>query len=204
MPASCRSGRRHSSASAPMPRASSPSTASSTSRCVALDRSPGLPLPPSASSRASSVLRGSDLTRLMVTLGSRARAARALANRFSDITGGSDGLQGIIIGPVLGLFEFDIFGKVAYIYCLAVLFVMFLIARRIVQFAVRSVAAGDPQQSAARRSAVGIAVNRRLVAVFTIACVLCRRRGWRSPRRPRPSPRSMCSPSTAPPICCWC
>lgn len=113
------------------------------------------------------VLRGSDLTRLMVTL-AVALVLRELANRYSDITGGSDGLQGIIIGPVLGLFEFDIFGKVAYIYCLAVLFVMFLIARRIVNspfgLSLRAI-----RNNPLRAAAVGIAVNRRLVAVFTIA-----------------------------------
>src|SRR5246127_559281 len=57
------------------------------------------------------VTRGADLTRLMVTLGI-ALLLRELANRFSDITGGFDGLQGIVIAPLLGRFEFDLFGKV--------------------------------------------------------------------------------------------
>lgn len=113
------------------------------------------------------VLRGSDLTRLMVTL-AVALVLRELANRYSDITGGSDGLQGIIIGPVLGLFEFDIFGKVAFIYCLVVLFVMFIIARRISHspfgLSLRAI-----RNNPLRAAAVGIPVNRRLVAVFTIA-----------------------------------
>jgi branched-chain amino acid transport system permease protein len=113
------------------------------------------------------VLRGSDLTRLMVTL-AVALVLRELANRFSDLTGGSDGLQGIVIAPVLGLFEWDIYGKVAYIYCLAVLFVMFLIARRITHspfgLSLRAI-----RNNPLRAAAVGIPVNRRLVAVFTIA-----------------------------------
>ena len=45
------------------------------------------------------VLRGSDLTRLMVTLGI-ALMLGELANRFSNITGGADGLQGISIAPI--------------------------------------------------------------------------------------------------------
>src|SRR3954470_22332775 len=77
------------------------------------------------------VMRGSDLTRLMVTLGI-ALLLRELANKFSNITGGSDGLQGIEMAPILGTFGFDIFGKVGFIYSLAVLFVMFLLARRVV------------------------------------------------------------------------
>src|SRR6266581_672447 len=49
------------------------------------------------------VIRGADLTRLMVTLGI-ALLLEALAERFSNITGGTDGLQGIEMQPILGLF----------------------------------------------------------------------------------------------------
>src|SRR5712664_3544148 len=55
------------------------------------------------------VIRGVDLTRLMVTLGI-ALLLEALAERFSNITGGTDGLQGIEMAPILGLFAFDMFG----------------------------------------------------------------------------------------------
>src|SRR3954470_1922551 len=77
------------------------------------------------------VIRGVDLTRLMVTLGI-ALLLEALAERFSNITGGTDGLQGIEMQPILGLFAFDMFGKVGFFYCLAVVFSLFLLARRIV------------------------------------------------------------------------
>jgi branched-chain amino acid transport system permease protein len=112
------------------------------------------------------VLRGSDLTRLMVTLGV-ALVLREIANRL-DITGGADGLQGITMEPVLGHFAFDIYGKTAYVYCLIVLFVLFVLARRIVNsplgLSLRSVK-GNPL----RASAIGIHVNGRLVAIYTIA-----------------------------------
>ena len=112
------------------------------------------------------VLRGSDLTRLMVTLGV-ALVLREIANRL-DITGGADGLQGVVMEPVLGHFAFDIFGKTAYVYSLVVLFVLFVIARRIVHspfgLSLRSLR-GNPL----RASAVGIPVNGRLVAVYTLA-----------------------------------
>lgn len=113
------------------------------------------------------VLRGSDLTRLMVTLGV-SLVLRELANRFPEVTGGADGLQGVTIKPVLGLFRFDLFGHTAYIYSLIVLFVLFVIGRRIVRspFGLSLVAIkGNPLRSAA----VGIAVNWRLVAIYTIA-----------------------------------
>src|SRR5689334_12208218 len=77
------------------------------------------------------VLRGSDLTRLMVTLGV-ALIMREIANQIPQLTGGADGLQGVIVGPILGMFDFDIFGHVSYVYCLIVLFVLFVLARRIV------------------------------------------------------------------------
>jgi len=113
------------------------------------------------------VLRGSDLTRLMVTLGV-ALMLGELANRFSNITGGADGLQGITIAPIFGRFRFDMFGHNGYIYCLVVLFVCFLIARRMVYspfgLSLRSLK-GNPL----RASAIGIPVNRRLIAIYTVS-----------------------------------
>jgi branched-chain amino acid transport system permease protein len=113
------------------------------------------------------VLRGADLTRLMVTLGV-ALIMREIANQIPDITGGADGLQGVTIAPILGMFEFDIFGQVAYTYCLIVLFVLFLVARRIVYspFGLSLLAVkGNPLRS----SLIGISVDARLVAVYTLA-----------------------------------
>ncbi len=112
------------------------------------------------------VLRGSDLTRLMVTLGV-ALVLREIANRL-EITGGADGLQGIVMDPILGRFSFDIYGHVAYVYSLIMLFALFLVARRIVNspfgLSLRSLK-GNPLRAAA----IGIHVNGRLVAIYTIA-----------------------------------
>ncbi|NEW96053.1 branched-chain amino acid ABC transporter permease [Rhodopseudomonas sp. BR0G17] len=113
------------------------------------------------------VIRGVDLTRLMVTLGI-ALLLEALAERFSNITGGTDGLQGIVMQPLLGIFEFDIFGKVGFWYTVAVLFVLFLLARRVVHspfgLSLRAI-----RNNPLRASAVGIPVNARLVAIYTFA-----------------------------------
>src|SRR6202046_3510177 len=113
------------------------------------------------------VLRGSDLTRLMVTLGV-ALMLGELANRFSNITGGADGLQGVTVAPIFGLFRFDMFGHTGYIYCLVVLFICFLVARRMVYspfgLSLRSLK-GNPL----RASAIGIPVNRRLIAIYTVS-----------------------------------
>jgi branched-chain amino acid transport system permease protein len=113
------------------------------------------------------VIRGVDLTRLMVTLGI-ALLLEALGERFSNITGGTDGLQGIEMAPLLGLFSFDMFGKVGFFYALAVLFVLFLLARRIVHspfgLSLRAI-----KNNPLRAAAVGVPVNRRLIAVYTLA-----------------------------------
>ena len=113
------------------------------------------------------VIRGVDLTRLMVTLGI-ALLLEALAERYSDITGGTDGLQGIEMQPILGFFSFDMFGKTGFFYSLAVLFLLFLLARRIVHspfgLSLRAI-----KNNPLRAAAIGIPVNRRLVAIYTLA-----------------------------------
>jgi branched-chain amino acid transport system permease protein len=113
------------------------------------------------------LLRGSDLTRLMVTLGV-ALILREIANRFDWLTGGADGLQGIVIGPVLGVFAFDITGHVAYVYSLAVLFVLFLIARRLVHLPF-GLSLRALKGNRLRAAAIGISVDARLVAIYTFA-----------------------------------
>lgn len=113
------------------------------------------------------LLRGSDLTRLMVTLGI-AMMLGELANRLAWITGGADGLQGMDVKPVLGLFAFDLFGRTAYTYSLTILFVLFLLARRIMNspfgLSLRAVKANP-----LRARSIGISVSGRLVAVYTLA-----------------------------------
>jgi branched-chain amino acid transport system permease protein len=113
------------------------------------------------------VLRGSDLTRLMVTLGV-ALVLREVANKLDWLTGGADGLQGIVMAPVLGMFDFDIAGHTAYVYSAAVMFTLFLIARRIAVspfgLSLRSI-----KDNPLRAAAIGIPVNRRLIAIYTVS-----------------------------------
>jgi branched-chain amino acid transport system permease protein len=113
------------------------------------------------------VLRGSDLTRLMVTLGV-ALMLREVANRYDGLTGGADGLQGITVAPVLGRFAFDIGGHVGYAYSVAVLFALFLIARRIVHSPF-GLALASLKSNPQRAAAIGIPVNRRLVGIYTVS-----------------------------------
>jgi branched-chain amino acid transport system permease protein len=116
------------------------------------------------------VLRGSDLTRLMMTLGVCLMLGE-LANKLDGLTGGADGLQGVVMGPLLGLFDFDLGGRVGYAYCLTVLAILFFLARRLVHspFGYSLKAMRDNRL---RAMGIGIDVDRRLAATYTLSAML--------------------------------
>lgn len=116
------------------------------------------------------VVRGGDLARLMVTLGIGQLLFEA-ANKAASVTGGVDGLGGVVMWKVLGLFPFDLEGRVAWLYSLAVLFLCFALARRVVAspfgLGLRAIREGGT-----RLPALGAPVRQRLVAVFTLSAAL--------------------------------
>ena len=122
------------------------------------------------------ILRGSDLTRLMVTLGV-ASILYELANKLDWLTGGADGLQGVAMGPLtvpgtsLAGFAFDLSGRTAYAYSLVVLALVLVLARRLVQspFGVSLQALRDNRL---RTASIGISTSLRLVVVYTIAAAI--------------------------------
>lgn len=116
------------------------------------------------------ILRGSDLTRLMVTLGT-ALLLLELANKLDWLTGGADGLQGMVMGPVLGVFDFDLYGRVAAWYSLAVALVLFLLMRRLVHspFGATLRAIRDNRL---RAMAIGIPVTSRMAVIYTVAAAV--------------------------------
>src|SRR5690349_15814050 len=77
------------------------------------------------------VARFRHFTLIMITLGI-GLIAEEIANRAHGLTGGSDSLQGMNVGKVLGIFKFDLYGYTAYGYSLIVLFIVFLAVRRLV------------------------------------------------------------------------
>ena len=116
------------------------------------------------------VVRGSDLARLMVTLGIGLMLYEA-ANQLPSITGGADGLSGVSMRKVFGVFPFDLSGTTAYVYSAAVLFLLFLVARRVVSspfgLSLRGV-----RENVKRMPAIGSPVTRRLIAVYTMSAAM--------------------------------
>jgi branched-chain amino acid transport system permease protein len=116
------------------------------------------------------ILRTQGLALLMLTLAVTALLAEA-ANKASFITGGADGLQGVDIDPIFGVFHFDLFGRTAYLYCLAVLLLAWLFARRLVHSSFGRSLVGI-RENTARMHAIGSPVRRRLLTVYTISAAL--------------------------------
>jgi branched-chain amino acid transport system permease protein len=116
------------------------------------------------------IQRVSGIALLMVTLGLNL-ILYDIVHRQSDLTGGDDGLQGIVIAPVLGLFRFDIYGRTAYLYALAATFVLFLIARALVKSPFGLALLGA-RENPRRMITLGTPIERDVSSVFAIASAM--------------------------------
>jgi branched-chain amino acid transport system permease protein len=116
------------------------------------------------------VVRGEDLARLMVTLGIGLLLFEA-ANKAAFLTGGVDGLSGVVMWKLLGVFPFDIGGKTAYVYSFVVLLAVFIALRRLVAspFGLSLTGIRENKQ---RMPAIGAPVQRRLVAAYTLGAAI--------------------------------
>lgn len=54
------------------------------------------------------------------------------ANKASAYTGGSDGLAGLVLNPLFGRFEFDLWGQTAYLFGLSLLVFVFVLLKFVV------------------------------------------------------------------------
>ena len=116
------------------------------------------------------VARFRHLALIMITLGIGLVMQEA-ANSAGWITGGFDGLQGIHTWPLFGRIKFDLYGYTAYGYALAVLFLIFLVARRLIHspfgLALRGI-----RENSARMPAIGAPMHTHIRTVYTIAAVM--------------------------------
>jgi branched-chain amino acid transport system permease protein len=116
------------------------------------------------------VLRTTGLTLLMLTMATGAMLFE-LANKAGGITGGADGLQGIAIDPVFGVFRFDLWGRTTYLYTLAVVFLCWLFARRLVHSPFGRSLVGI-RENVQRMQAIGSPVFRRMLTVYGISATM--------------------------------
>jgi branched-chain amino acid transport system permease protein len=116
------------------------------------------------------ILRTRALTLLMLTLAITS-VCLEIANKATPITGGADGLSGVVVAPILGLFRFDLFGKTAFLYCLVALMLAWWAVRRLIYSPFGASLTGLRENSA-RMHAIGAPVYWRLVLVYTISTTL--------------------------------
>jgi len=116
------------------------------------------------------ILRTKALTLLMLTLAITSIVLE-IANKASWLTGGADGLSGVQVAPILGLFKFDLFGRTAFIYCLVALFLGWLLIRRLLYSPFGAMLTGI-RENTARMHAVGAPVYWRLVLVYTLSATM--------------------------------
>ncbi len=116
------------------------------------------------------ILRYRGLTLLMLTIAFSAML-QELGNLRADLTGGYDGLPGLIISPLFGTFDYDLYGHVNYIYVLVVLAIVFYAVRRIVYSPFGQALTGI-RENLGRMHAIGSPVHRRLVTVYAISAAI--------------------------------
>lgn len=116
------------------------------------------------------ILRTRGLTLLMLTMAITI-LFQELANEQESVTGGDDGLHGVSMEPLLGLFEFDLYGQTAYLYCLVVLFLVFLCARHIVHSSFGLSLRGI-RENERRMHAIGAPVFWHTVRIYTLSSAM--------------------------------
>jgi branched-chain amino acid transport system permease protein len=112
------------------------------------------------------LMRSHGLTLLMLSI-AVTLICQEIANKARDLTGGADGLRGIRMEPVLGMFKFDFVGRTGYWYALAVVVVCYAFLK-IVTLSPFGLTVRGIKDSAARMVAIGSPVYWRLVTVYTI------------------------------------
>ena len=103
------------------------------------------------------ILRGHGLAQLVLSI-AIIHLFHEAANKASEYTGGSDGLSGISPDPILGLFEFDLWGRTAYVFGIVLLLLVFILLRILVRSPFGMLCRGI-RQDPVRVSAMGASVK---------------------------------------------
>jgi branched-chain amino acid transport system permease protein len=107
------------------------------------------------------MLRAHGLAQLVLSI-AIVQLAHEMANKASAYTGGSDGLAGLVVSPLFGLYAFDLWGRTAYLFGLALLVIAFIILRFVVTSSFGMLCRGIKEDP----------VRARAIGAFTVPVVL--------------------------------
>jgi branched-chain amino acid transport system permease protein len=113
------------------------------------------------------ILRGHGLAQLVLSI-AVIHLFHEAANKASSYTGGSDGLAGIAPDPVFGLFGFDLWGRTAYGFGVALLVIVFILLRFLVRSPFGMLCRGI-KEDPIRVSAMGASVQGTLIKMYVIS-----------------------------------
>jgi branched-chain amino acid transport system permease protein len=115
------------------------------------------------------LLRYEGLTFLMLTI-AVSQIVQNLASKLRRFTGGEDGLSGFTMGKILGIASFDLYGKVAFIYCAVVMLLCLWLMRRLMGSPFGLACVGI-HQNRVRMVALGTSLRGNLLRLYTWAGV---------------------------------
>ncbi|MFC7395746.1 branched-chain amino acid ABC transporter permease [Chelatococcus sp. GCM10030263] len=113
------------------------------------------------------IARAHGLSQLVLSI-ALVQLAREGANKASFLTGGSDGLSGVAPGPVLGLFQFDIFGRTGFVLGILLLALVFAVLARFVRSPFGLLCRGI-KEDPARIEAMGRAPYPALIKMYAVS-----------------------------------
>src|SRR5690606_22894232 len=92
-------------------------------------------------------------------------------NKMGWLTGGDDGLQGIVVDPIFGLFEWSIYGTTKYVYASTWLVVIFFAVQRMATspfgLALRGI-----RENRLRMQLIGSPVMRHLMVSYMVSAFI--------------------------------
>jgi branched-chain amino acid transport system permease protein len=113
------------------------------------------------------ILRAHGLPQLVLSI-ALINLFHEFANKASSWTGGSDGLSGIAPDPLLGAFEFDLYGHTAYFFGVALILVVFVLLRLLVRSPFGMLCRGI-KEDPLRVRAMGASPKAALIRMYVIS-----------------------------------
>lgn len=113
------------------------------------------------------ILRAHGLPQLVLSI-ALIHLFHELANKASSWTGGSDGLSGIAPDALFGLYEFDLWGRTAYIFSVVLLLIVFIVLTRMVRSPFGMLCRGI-KEDPIRIRAMGGSVQSTLLRMYVIS-----------------------------------